>query len=164
MVSCDSIEARYLMRSLAGKLRIGIGELSILGSLGHACATTPPVLKPDDEIIVDKFKKLRKEGRLDEIKEANEKAVQLVKQAYHQCPNYDRVIDTILTHGLENVTDYCKLSPGVPLKPMLAYPTKGIQEILKRFDKIGFTCEYKYDGERAQVKINLNNQVDKEFT
>jgi len=154
LVSCDSIEARYLMRALAGKLRNGLGENSILTALAHACTITPPVIE-GQEIIIDAFSKLRKAGKVDEIKEQLENSVKHVKHAYNQCPNYDQLVEAIITDGIENLENRCKLKPGVPLKPMLANPTKGIQEILKRFEGITFTCEYKYDGERAQVSIQL---------
>jgi DNA ligase-1 len=90
---------------------------------------------------------------IDEIKQELEVAVKHVKHAYNQCPNYQVVVEAIIEDGIENLDKRCKLKPGIPLKPMLANPTKGIHEILKRFENITFTCEYKYDGERAQIHI-----------
>jgi DNA ligase 1 len=68
-----------------------------------------------------------------------------------ELPTYDLVVPALLKHGIEHLRDHCKLTPGVPLKPMLAKPTKAIGEVLDRFENKKFTCEYKYDGERAQV-------------
>ena len=51
----------------------------------------------------------------------------------------------------EKLEEFCKLTLGVPCKPMLAKPTRGIADILSRFEGKRLTCEYKYDGLRGQV-------------
>lgn len=72
---------------------------------------------------------------------------------HSELPTYDLVIPALLEFGVADLREKCKLTPGVPLKPMLAKPTKAIGEVLDRFENKKFTCEYKYDGERAQVRI-----------
>lgn len=66
-------------------------------------------------------------------------------------PNYELVIPPLLRYGIWDLPIHCQMTPGIPLRPMLAFPTKSIGEVLDRFDALPFTCEYKYDGERAQV-------------
>jgi DNA ligase-1 len=76
-----------------------------------------------------------------------------------ELPSYDNVIPALLDVGIDKLRDTCKLTPGVPLKPMLAKPTKAIGEVLDRFENKRFTCEYKYDGERAQVRQPHNSPL-----
>lgn len=80
-----------------------------------------------------------------------EEGANILKSVYSEIPSYDLVIPALLNAGIDKLKEECKLTPGVPLKPMLAKPTKAIGEVLDRFEGKRFTCEYKYDGERAQV-------------
>ncbi|CAL1299129.1 unnamed protein product [Larinioides sclopetarius] len=162
-VVCRECEARYIIRSLSGKLRIGLAEQSVLAALARAAVLTPPNQSyPPD--IIDKSSKMS----ADSFKEFLQEQTLILKTTYCECPNFDVVIPVLLKEGIAGLPAHCQLQPGCPLKPMLAHPTNGIKEVLNRFDKNEFTCEYKYDGERAQihrtdkgeVKIFSRNQED----
>ena len=80
-------------------------------------------------------------------------AAKIVKQVYSVIPVYDLIIPALLTGGVWNLPKTCSFTPGVPIRPMLAKPTKGVSEIADKFQDTEFSCEYKYDGERAQVML-----------
>jgi DNA ligase-1 len=73
------------------------------------------------------------EGQLADRLEA---AVTCLKQVYSECPSYDQLVPALLQHGLANLKEHCHFVPGVPVAPMLAKPTTGVQEVLTRFDKV----------------------------
>ncbi|KAJ3183986.1 tRNA ligase [Gaertneriomyces sp. JEL0708] len=144
LVACRGNEPKYLIRSLEGKLRIGLAEQSILQALGHAAALADP-----------KMKKLSAEKRIAKLADAGA----TLKHVFNELPNYDEIIPSLLKYGIDDLPNHCKLRPGVPLKPMLAHPTKSLSEVLDRFENMTFTCEYKYDGERAQIHLLPEGQV-----
>ncbi|XP_061695754.1 DNA ligase 1 isoform X2 [Syngnathoides biaculeatus] len=153
-VACRFSEARYIVRSLVGKLRIGLAEQSVLSALSQAvCLTTPE--KGNSPAVIDAGKGMTTESRRAWIEEKS----LILKQTYCEMPNYDILIPVLLKEGIDQLPNHCKLTPGVPLRPMLAHPTKGVGEVMKRFDEAAFTCEYKYDGERAQIHILESGEV-----
>lgn len=134
LTACQGVEAKFLIRSLESKLRIGLAEKTVLISLSKALLSYEHNgEEPSSELV--------------------ENAEQRVRDAFCQVPNYEIVINTCLEHGIMEVNNHCVLKPGIPLKPMLAKPSKSITEVLDRFHGEKFTCEYKYDGERAQVHL-----------
>lgn len=135
LTACQGVEAKFLIRSLESKLRIGLAEKTVLISLAKALMVKEYYegIDPDMNLLED--------------------AEQKIRDAFCQVPNYELVINACLEHGIMNLDKVCTLRPGIPLKPMLARPTKAITEVLDRFQGQTFTSEYKYDGERAQVHL-----------
>ncbi|KAL4924461.1 DNA ligase (ATP) CDC9 [Aspergillus undulatus] len=128
-------EAKYIVRFLEGKLRLGLAEKTVLVALAQAVVAHESALKGEKAPSAEKMA----EGET------------ILKTVYSELPAYEVIIPAILEHGLSGLHEHCKLQPGIPIKPMLAKPTKSITEVLDRFEGKEFTCEYKYDGERAQI-------------
>ncbi|CAG8590884.1 291_t:CDS:10, partial [Cetraspora pellucida] len=138
LTACRGDEAKYLIRSLEGKLRIGLAEQTILISLAQSIALKDP-----------EYQNLSKTLKAEELTAAAD----IVKSVYSEVPSYDIIVPTLLKVGVKGLREDCKLTPGIPLKPMLAHPTKSITEALDRVEGQTFTCEFKYDGERGQIHM-----------
>ncbi|KHJ43632.1 ATP-dependent DNA ligase domain protein [Trichuris suis] len=136
---CQGCEARFVVRCLGGKMRIGLAEQSLLISLAHAFTFSELDAQGNKTPKGDALKLLLGENALK------------LKSAFCECPNYDRIVDVLLHRGFSALRQECCITPGIPIKPMLAFPTKGVDEVLKRFGEMEFACEWKYDGERAQI-------------
>ncbi|KAI4913153.1 hypothetical protein J4E85_010886 [Alternaria conjuncta] len=127
-------EAKFIVRTLEGKLRLGLAEKTVVVAVAQAMI----------------FHEMSQKGKTPSTEDLA-KAEATLKTVYSELPSYEVIIPAMLEHGIMNLRENCRLQPGVPLKPMLAKPTKSITEVLDRFEGKDFTCEYKYDGERAQI-------------
>ncbi|CAG9804144.1 unnamed protein product [Chironomus riparius] len=154
-VACRHSEARYFVRSLLGKLRIGLAEQSLLQALSQAVTLTPPLENKKEPYNVN----VMSDKNEATIKLKVEKNALILKTVFCRCPDYDQIVGILIDEGIKALLEKCKMKPGVPLKPMLAQPTKGVHEVLERFDSIEFTSEWKYDGERAQIHMDENGVI-----
>ncbi|KAL0265983.1 UNVERIFIED_CONTAM: hypothetical protein PYX00_011700 [Menopon gallinae] len=115
------METKYLIRIFEGKLKIGLALKTILISLSFATSNS------------------------DEAKDSEN-----LKTAYNCQPSFETIVPLLLRYGSKDIHNHVGIKPGIPLKPMLAQPIKNITTAFKRLSDC-FTCEYKYDGERAQI-------------
>lgn len=141
----DPSETKYIIRGLQGKLRIGLAETTVLISLAHAFSFTIPAsiqddVEADDDGDENKNVNVFKDESVP-VEKRLEAAVNIVKQAYSEVPSYDALLDAALRVPLTKLNKACVMKPGVPVFPMLAKPTKSIQEVLTRLNGLAFTCE-----------------------
>lgn len=127
------IECKYIIRFLQnGNFKMGCAKATVQAGLARC------------------FYEFYSDTKFDSKPEDWEAAF---RKTSHQYPNYKLIIKGMQNCGgdLAHLYRDCKLTPGVPCKPMLAKPTKDINIIFTRFEGKPFTCEYKYDGLRGQI-------------
>ncbi|AEO68305.1 uncharacterized protein THITE_2117766 [Thermothielavioides terrestris NRRL 8126] len=149
-------ESRYIVRTLCQHLRIGAVKTTMLIALSRAFLLSRPAgagfpVKDPRELA-----KLKK----DELAEVWTRAEELVKASYARHPDYNDLIPVLLEIGVsEELLVRCGLTLHIPLRPMLGSITRDLSEMLTKLQGRDFACEYKYDGQRAQVHCDANGKV-----
>lgn len=169
LVSAQGHEAKYIVRALQGKLRIGLAERTVIVALAHAAALSQhllPEAEPaaaEDDSLLPAAAALRggvdASGNALAAERVCELSAEVVKQAFSECPSYTELCAALLAGPLWALQRRCHLRPGLPVAPMLAKPTKAITEVLERLSGQAFTAELKYDGERAQIHLLEDGSV-----
>ncbi|TGZ79606.1 ATP-dependent DNA ligase [Ascodesmis nigricans] len=151
LVDAKGEEIRYLVRTLVQHLRIGAVKTTVITALAraftlsaqkNACWTCPEI--PSD-----------KEGR----QEVLGRAESILAQSFARRPNYNDLIPVLLQGGVEAVKTECGMALHIPLKPMLGQITRDLEEMIVKLQKRDFVCEWKYDGQRAQIHCDADGKV-----
>lgn len=125
LVAAKGEETRFLVRTLSQNLRVGAVRTSILTALARAMEMTPPCTlstNPDlqsstgfisDEQNMSTDTKLKHaDPAWEALKKRFVQAEALIKKVYAQHPNYDRIIQELLTGGLDGLLDRLPLTVG----------------------------------------------------
>lgn len=146
--SAKGPEVNFIVRGLQGKMRIGVAQSSVLQAIGIAVAIKH--LSPQRAATMP----------ADELQRYLVYCGDGITRLFHEAPSFDLLVPALLEHGIDTiVSSRLSIQPGIPVKPMLAHATNGITAILDRFNNTCFTCEYKYDGERAQIHYSGRGDV-----
>lgn len=144
--SCREMEMKFLVRTLVRNLRIGVMMKTILPALAHA-------------VVIDGKYSNSPVLSLEGIKPQLQELSTEVAEAYNVIPNLDLLIPSLLREGTAFSASSLATITGTPIPPMLARITNGLTQSLKLFNGRAFTCEYKYDGQRAQIHRSNDGSV-----
>ncbi|KAH8174794.1 ATP dependent DNA ligase domain-containing protein [Sarocladium implicatum] len=149
-------ESRFVVRTLCQHLRIGAVKTTMLIALSRAFLLSRP--SGADFTIRDasELAKLKK----DELAEVWSKSEEIVKACFAKRPNYNDLIPVLLDIGIsEELLVRCGLTLHIPLRPMLGSITRDLSEMLTKLQGRDFACEFKYDGQRAQIHCDEKGKV-----
>jgi len=127
--SAKPIEARYIIRTVLGDLKVGVGDGLLRDAIVEFC------FKPKD---------------IAEKKEYGEK----VQQAYDKLTDFAEVFEK----ACENKLDKISLSPGRAVKVMLFPKAENIEDAFRIVGKPA-AFEFKYDGFRMMLNKDENNEI-----
>jgi DNA ligase-1 len=152
----SATSAYMIMPANSRKLRIGAVKTTMLIALSRAFLLSRP---PGADFPLKSQKELS--GLKKEVlAEAWAKSEEIVKACFAKRPNYNDLISVMLEVGIcDELLIRCGLALHIPLRPMLGSITRDLSEMLTKLQGRDFTCEYKYDGQRAQVHCDDQGRV-----
>lgn len=149
-------ESRYLVRTLVQHLRIGAVKTTMLIALSRAFLLSRAPNSDHPVRLQADLAKLKKEA----LAETYAKGEELVKASFARRPNYNDLVPCLLKVGItDELLVRCGLALQIPLRPMLGSITRDLSEMLIKLQGRDFSCEYKYDGQRAQVHCDESGKV-----
>jgi DNA ligase-1 len=125
LVSAKPKEARYIVRTILGELRVGVAE----GIIRDA--------------IVNAF--LLKKGM---SKEEKKELTEIVNYSWNILSDFGEIAKIAKEKGVEGLKKP-KVQLGKPIQVMLGLAAESIEQVIKNFGKVA--AEYKYDGMRAEI-------------
>ncbi len=145
LTSAKPNEAKYIVRTTLGDLRVGLGDGTIRDAVVWAFFGKEAGIKHDektDQMII-------------ENRETYEKYSTLVQEAFDATNDFSEVLE--LARKGEKALENIEVKPGKPVKVMLFQKAKNIEEGLETVG-IPAAAEYKYDGFRLQIH-KFNNKI-----
>ncbi|KAI5361356.1 putative DNA ligase, ATP-dependent, nucleic acid-binding protein [Septoria linicola] len=149
-------ESRYVVRTLVQHLRIGAVKTTMLIALSRAFLLSKPPTAEFETKSRDDLRKLSKQ----DLAAVYQGPEELVKACFARRPNYNDLVPTMLEIGVQDeLLIRCGLAMHIPLRPMLGGITRDLGEMLTKLQGRDFACEFKYDGQRAQVHCDADGKV-----
>ena len=149
-------ESRYIVRTLVQHLRIGAVKTTMLIALSRAFLLSKPFGADYPTKDQRELAKLNKQ----DLADAYSKGEELLKACYARRPNYNDIVPALLEIGVsDELLLRCGLALHIPMRPMLGGITRDLGEMLTKLQGREFSCEYKYDGQRAQVHCDEKGKV-----
>lgn len=135
---CRECETRYVVRTLIQNLRVGANSATVMGALARAAVWHDAEVRHAEAIEAHHgadnpdaaLPPRRPTASLLKAKLVAAEAA--MKQAFALCPSLDAVVPALLQGGMLALVKRCSLTPGVPVRCMLAKVATGGEDVLRQ--------------------------------